>query len=597
MPFFSRFALFQTPFGWPLLAALSLASLALLGAGCNDDRDLVRQIQIQRQSRMQSEAQQDHLGEAFGLLQRLVTLNPAEAHRQITYHLNRWSEHQGEPAAAEAPEIVDTLGDVLLPNEARDRATRANFVHSDVDHLRDAYLFRQIVEWVDTEQHDDPVLAAWFSKLRADVGDQPADTLLTASRLFDWTVRNLAFEPLELPVLDERVVPPSLPLGMEFRGPGYRRTDYLSVWRGLGDAWQRAGVFTQLCRQAGVPAAILATQSADTGELRPWSVGVVAGDEIYLFEPGLGTFIPGPDQTGIATLTQARREELVMRRLNVPGFFDYPLDQQDVQQSIALLNVIPEGLSERMKRLEQGLTGERRMTLHVDADAMSERLDALTGISGVRLWKMPLMAEVYQAEIEKAAQRDPILNFWYRSRWAIMDADIESSRELARGRWRHLHGQFSDDETEDRDGARTLYLDQRAPEFEIADLRIDVELQKQYGIRRDLGVDPDVYDRQVQQIQRLMRLGKRTATYWLSLLQYDDGRYQTAANWFEKRVLDPEQESHWEPAARYNLARTLERLGQTERAVELYKTVGAPQEHGNRIRARLISRDVEDDAS
>ena len=91
-------------------------------------------------------------------------------------------------------------------------------------------------------------------------------------------------------------------------------------------------------------------------------------------------------------------------------------------------------------------------------------------------------------------------------------------------------------------------------------------------------------------MQIMMRLGKRTATYWLSLLQYDDGRLDTAGNWLQKRVLDKEQLSHWEPAARYNLARTLERQGATERAIELYKTDGDPQEHGNRIRARLLSR-------
>ncbi len=117
-----------------------------------------------------------------------------------------------------------------------------------------------------------------------------------------------------------------------------------------------------------------------------------------------------------------------------------------------------------------------------------------------------------------------------------------------------------------------------------------MELQKAYGIRRELRTSPELYERQIQQVQALMRLGKRTATYWLSLLQYDDGRLETAGSWLEKRVLDEEQLSPWEPAARYNLARTLERLGEKDRAIEIYKTVGAPQEHGNRIRARLLAR-------
>ena len=58
----------------------------------------------------------------------------------------------------------------------------------------------------------------------------------------------------------------------------------------------------------------------------------------------------------------------------------------------------------------------------------------------------------------------------------------EDGPRLIRRRWRHLCGQFETDETDSIEGAKPLYLSQRQPEFEIADLRIDVELQKQYGI-------------------------------------------------------------------------------------------------------------------
>lgn len=57
--------------------------------------------------------------------------------------------------------------------------------------------------------------------------------------------------------------------------------------------------------------------------------------------------------------------------------------------------------------------------------------------------------------------------------------------------------------------------------------------------------------------------------------------------------LNEEQSSFWEPAARYNLARTFEHLGQSDRAIELYKTQREPQEHGNRIRARMIEKAAE----
>jgi hypothetical protein len=247
-----------------------------------------------------------------------------------------------------------------------------------------------------------------------------------------------------------------------------------------------------------------------------------------------------------------------------------------------------------MKLLESGLTGERRMTIFVDVDALAAQIDQVPGIAGVRFWDMPLLAEIYEQEMREASDRDPLIAFWFVSKWAILDAPIEMAQQLALGRWRHLHGQFDKDEIENTEGARTLYLAQRAPEFEIEKLSIDVDLQKAYGVRRDLGVDQETFQMQIAQAQSMMRSGKRTATYWISLIQYDDARFDTAVNWFSKRVLIESQLSFWEPAARYNLARSLEQLGQIDRAVEIYKTDGDPQEHGNRIRARLLSRSTDD---
>ena len=572
------------------IAPLLVASLVTL-TGCSDDSSTVREIQAQRHRQVQSQSRQDHLGEAFGLLERLVELNQEKAQRQIAYHFNRWREGRGETSAIETPELISTVNDIVPPDVLTEMVQRESFASADVSHLRDCYLFRQITLWVDQPQHEDPLLIDWLAQLEKDAGVETADKVRTAARLFDWTVRNIAFEPKQLP--SPLPNPPAIPLGMTFQGPGYRQSDYQTVWRGTGDSLQRSGVFTQLCRQVSIPAFVLALQSDETGELTPWCVGVLAGDEVYLFEPELGIFVPGPDQTGIATLAQARSDESVIRRLNVPGFFDYPLTTRDIQQSTALLNVIPIGVSGRMRLLESGLTGDRRMVVYSDIDALAEQIDAVSGIAGVRMWRVPMLAEVYRAALDRAAQRDPIFSFWYFSRWAILDAGVGPSESLARGRWQHLQGQFEDDDVEGIKGARSLYLKQRAPEFEIEKLDIDVDLQIAYGIRRELGMATEVYERQIEQVQGIMRLGKRTATYWLSLIQYDDQRFENAENWLSKRALDEEQLSFWEPAARYNLARTYERLSDNQRAIELYKTSDAPQEHGNRIRARLLARQSE----
>ncbi|TWU47497.1 hypothetical protein Poly51_52970 [Rubripirellula tenax] len=565
----------------------TLVLLVISIAGCADDSEKVRRIRNQRQVTMQTQTQQDHVGEVFSLLSRLVELNPDEAQRQIAYHLNRWSEERPALEVTDLTEWLTPIKGLLDDAVIEDRVNRTTFTRSDVNHLRDSYLFSRIADWVNNPSSDDPVLFDWFADLEKK-SSADANKLRTATRLFDWTVRNVAYEP-NVPQYPGPPAPP-MSLGMEFQGAGYRQTDYQTVWRGTGDSLQRSGVFVQLCRQAGVPAVVLAIPSTEDGTLAPWCIGVLVGEQIYLFEPELGTFVPGPNQTGIATLADARGDASVLRRLNVPGFFDYPLSKEDVQQCVALLNVVPEAISPRMKLLQSGLAGDRRMVTHVDVQAMSESIDAVSGISGVRLWDVPVLAETYATDLATAAMRDPIFLFWYQSRWAILESEVDSARQLSLGRWNHLMGKFDKNTEDDSKGARVLYLAQRAPEFEIADLRIDVDLQKAYGIRRELGTASELYDRQVQQVQNLMRQGKRTATYWISLIQYDDTRYDTAKNWFASRVLDETQPSMWVPAARYNLARTEERLGNIDGAIELYKTVGDPQEHGNRIRARLIAK-------
>lgn len=580
-----------------------LAGLLLIG--CSNDADTIRMIEKERQARIQADTKVDHLGEVHGLLYRLVELNAQQAQRQMAFHLNRW--HEGRKfGPVNATPLISTISHLIPEDELRAMMTQESFVAEDTNHLRDSYLFRKIADWVDRESGEDPLLTDWLNQMESKLPEEETAKLRTAVRLFDWTVRNVGFEPLQ-PETSLSPHPPlggmSIPefsFGMTFQGPGYRQNDYQTVWRGLGDSLQRAGVFTQLCRQSSIPAFVLAIQSEEDGSLKPWCVGALIGEQVYLFEPELGCCVPGPGQVGIATLAQARTDGSVMRRLNVISYFDYPLSMADVQQSVALLNVTPEAISGRMKHLESGLTGNRRMTIFVDVDTLARQIDDVPGIAGVRLWDVPLLATIYEAELKAAAARDPLLFFWDKAAWSIMDESSDNAKLLALARWRHLHGQFDADEEEDSKGARVLYLRQRAPEFEIEDLGINVDLQKAYGVRRSLGVSEADYNRQLKYAQDMMRMGKNAATYWISLIQYEDQRYETAETWFAKRVLDSDLVSQreltggslspWTAAARYNLARSLERSGKIDEAIELYKTDGDSQEHGNRLRARLLDK-------
>ena len=559
--------------------------------GCADDTAAVRAIQARRQEKLQSENKQDHIGDTYQLLTSLVELNREKANRQIVYHLNQWRQERSVDVDKSVTPLIKTISEFLPAEQVQDNVQNDAYLTSDIDHLRDCYLFRKIVQWIDTEKNDDPLLKDWHAETSKQLDESQQDQLRTACRIFDWCMRNISYEPATAQPAPPQVPRPALEFGMELGGIGYRQTDYQTIWRGTGDWLQRSGVFTQLCRQASVPAAILATQSTDTGELTPWCVGVLVGQEVYLFAPQYGSFIPGPDQVGIATLKDARRDAAVTRRLGVAGFDEFaaPVTKDQIQQNVALLNLSPEAISPRMRTLQSGLTGERRMQTFADADAEATAWDDASGIAGVQLWKMPLLADVYAEAMKVQTNREPLFAIWHLANWAILDGDADMSVKLSKARWLHMHGKFASNESENFEGATTLYMGQRAPEFEIEDLQFDVDLQKKW-FRRELGLSPQQYRQQLAQIQTMMKMGKRTASYWLSLAQYDDGRIENANNWLTKRVLPKNQASPWQPAARYNLARALELMGDPDKAIELYKTSGDPQEHGNRIRARLLAK-------
>ncbi len=575
--------------------------------GCSDDLETVRKIQAARQAKRQTDTKVDHIGEAMNLVSNLIELDPTVAGRQIVYHLNAWHDARprkpvNEKSAGSSAgdgqfrptELMRTVSHVLSQEAALETLNSEVFVTADVQYLRSCYLLREVSNWVLERAPKDPLWHDWLAEKGKTISESDAEALSNAVRLFDWVTRNIALEPFVLS--DPTPPPPSLPLGMTFRGAGYRQTLYETLFRGTGDRLQRNIAFISLCRQASIPACMLATVDG-AGNLQPWLSGVLIGGEVYLFDGSLGIPVPGPGQKGIATLSEARTDASVLRRMNVQGWFEYPVQKDDVQQCGALLVVEPEAASIRAKQLQESLTGNLRMVLYEDVDATAAAFEKVTGIASARIWDVPLKARVYDLAMEKVTSEDPMIAFFTLAPWSILEGEFGQAKKLALGRWRHLQGRFEDEEDTATEGAKSLFLAQRQPEFEIADLRIDVELQKQYGIRRELGVSPEVYDRQVQQVQQIMRQGKITATFWLSLIQFDDQRWDLAENWFGTRVLGDDQDSRWEQTARYNLARAYENLSKVDKAVELYKTEGDVQEHGNRIRARLIAKSDDAESS
>ncbi|MEM9826807.1 MAG: tetratricopeptide repeat protein [Planctomycetota bacterium] len=555
----------------------------------------MRKIRSTQQRQLVEETQQDDLAEGIGYVDRLVELNAEEAERQIAYHLNRWLEIRGGlDDGASLPDLFKPLNAIVDQGELERRFSQTQFDRTDILHLRNAFLFSRMVEHIDSPEsmHDDPLLSDWLKSVRQQQGDKVADQLTTATRLADWLFRNIAWVPMQIGATAK---PSEVPDGMVHEGPGYRQTVFQTAMRGRGDWMQRSRLFVELCYQANLDGLLVGINLNPAEVADPWAAGVAIGGEVYLFDFETGIFVPGPGGVGIATLSQARRDASVMRRMKVPGFFDYPIDKETLSSCIAILPVKPEAASPRLKLLNDSLTGKLRFRTHIDLPALVQRVDNAGGISGVRLWEVPLQAEVYQAAMEKSADRDANFAVFYRGKWAMLEEKFPSSERLKTARWRQLKGEFAENEEDGSQGARTLLLLSRSPEFEIDDLRTNVDLQNDYGVRRQANTTPEEYDRQIRAVQSLFRMTKRTATYWISLMQYDDGRFDDASNWFSQRVLLDDQQNVWGNSAKYNLARTYERLGKIDKAIEIYKTQGISNEHGHRIRARLLGK--QDDES
>src|SRR6056297_3042423 len=328
----------------------------------------------------------------------------------------------------------------MRPSEADAAVRHDRFQPGDLEFFRVNYLLRQVAEWTQEKGLVDPLIPRRLAAEADQLGDGGQRQLQLASRLFDWVVRNIQLEP-EAP--SENLPPaPELPDGLVFQGPGYRQTTWQTLWRGTGDWLQRADVFLQLCRHAGLEACLLAQPASESEPPREWMAAVLIEGKLFLFAPQFGIPVPGPGEAGIATLQEARQDDSVLRRLRVPGVFDYPLERGNIQQLVALLDATPEMLSERMKALEQALTGENRMRLSLAADALAGRLDAIPGIAGVRLWQIPVQSQQYAQALQKQLMQQVPLALWYYVNYAV----LERGTDLYAARWKHLQGNFEGEE-------------------------------------------------------------------------------------------------------------------------------------------------------
>lgn len=539
-----------------------------------------------------------------------------------------------------------------MPRSIRDNPQfsgidRLDFFEPDILYLQQCLWLNDIAQRV-TKEPASPHLASWLAAMDKAGQIEQATRLRHAERLFDWTVRNIQLEPLlpvpkgpEATAAEGKVETPAANRILE-PGPGYLQLPQQTLLNGRGDAWERARIFIQLCRQAEIQACMLATIKDGEPAPLPWLAAVIQGDEFYLFDPQLGLPIPGPNRTGIATLTEFQADPQLLAQLSPAGGPAYPLATADLKAIAVLVEAQPEALSRRMALLEGPFNNARRQSRSErksDDDSADSLLDIvlttrpnksepklrkLKHISMVGLWRVPFEAELFQQQVLnmiEVVRQDPkqmspflahrffeaeVMHFPFelfqgrdgvdRSLLGNQQQKSRAPRQvnLMQGRDYLLRSRW--DNYDNRLGARAVFLSSRKPDEEINLIESSPKFRRDI-IKDDprLPVEPGLreqviktFEAQIVSTVPRIRRAKDDATYWLGTTYFEEGDYGNAIEWLTPLVQNEINPSGWQSGARYLIARSYEAQGKPEKARELYLADDSPQAAGNKLRAAWI---------
>jgi hypothetical protein len=486
------------------------------------------------------------LAGAVSVLDRLEQFDEAAAYAQVFDRLSQWSHARPTAAAAWAADpLATTLPERLRPLAAEERLASSTFdAAGDVIALRDC---------------------RWLADIARQVRGRvpPDDELAAAQALFQWAVRSLA------PVGDPPMVPTESNPGTRWMLPGE------ILLAGRASAAQRAWVFLELLRQAGLDGVMLATGDAASGAARPWVPALVSGGEAWLFDTAYGMPIPGPGGQGVATARQAAANPAVLAAMSLPDR-PYPVQAADAARLGVLVAADPRSLSRRMADVEAGLGVDQEWHLAIDASALAERARAaVPGAASTGLWTFPWETFARRGDPATAAvvgrELAPLAVTFARSRGGDRPG-THLLRPLLAARVREFRGDLDGPE-----GAKAAYLMARPSRQVIAEAVAAVPPQ------------------QADAVRRLYEQMKEDATYWLGVLTLGEGEYAAAIDYLRRMTLEAAPDSRWADAARLNLADALLGAGDVAGAATLLREDVSPQRFGSRLRAERLGRAAADE--
>lgn len=447
----------------------------------------------------------------------------------LTELLNQWLRQtrtagkRADAAAWKRPALLATLPDAIAADE------RLADTLSD-DELSTGYF----------QPHESRLIqgATWRRDVSRWARGGDLGQVAIASSLFDWTVRNLQ-------LMDEADLPPRWPWEMMLHGQATSE----------GRAW----VFAGLCEQQNLTVAIV---TVPVGETTRTLVGVLDRDLLRMFDPALGLPIRGSDARSIATLSELRGNDDLLRQFDLPDA-PYPLNAETLASARVQVVAQPLALTRRAAVFASKLTADDAVVLATDIDAVAERLAAIAGPEPVTLWPEPFETLVDKLAAKPSERRQAVREFlpfaWRPPLW--------------KGRMQHFRGAKKDadekrgvldEATDDHRTARQLYMN---PTVRPTNKRLK-------------GVPAEK--------REIYLAAKTAATLFLATLSYDEGAYEVSKGWLENAALSDLPSDGFGPAVTYNLARAYEKLGEPKRAIELLEAIEGPMAEGAKLRARQL---------
>ncbi len=571
-----------------LVLALVAAVILLATGGCrksqNNDRAVVIDQAIQAKK-----TKSDNLRDAFRYLKQLAPYNRDKVSKEVLVQLNTWID--GVPKDRfqySVPKLYQPAPPQWAARAEVSNPAQLFFDGWDIDYLFQCKLMRAMSDWIIAAPVRDQLFQPSIDALKGKLDPTEAAKFEEAFKLFDWTIRNVSLEDGPNAKNESNSVSN---LTLDPRGPlsgtvlGCSKLPWETALFSRGDFIERGRVFTALAQQRGIESVWISINGTATSPGYLWAIGVPIAGELYLFESKLGLPIVDPDTLAFATLKDARANDRILRRLDLPGQFEYKVDPGDLKSVALLVDALPTSLSARMKVLEKSLLGADRMQLFVDTDALTAKLEKAAPNDPVAIWHTPLLARDVAAQVREVLKTPSQAAAQYMSTYGVWLMETPASK----ARLQHLLGNF--ESTLDQEGALAMYMKCRVDNLSIDQLAYDPDVQKTFGLVRALEESREIFNMRIRQAQMLYGLAKVDANYLLAQLHYDRGSYDSTINWLEKRVLPDQRAEMWHAAGYYLLARAQTEFNQKTEAETSLTHQPSPQEAGNRLRLRALRRE------